>query len=223
MEASLAVTLEQVKQRRDVQAYIGAADRNMALIGYTEHGFRHAQLTADRALKILLELGRGELAELAAIAGYLHDIGNMASRAFHGQVSVMVAHHVLTELGMPPEELAQVIAAVGNHEEEYGDPFGPVAAAVVIADKSDVSRSRVRTARPEEFDEHDRVNYATIESELLIDPEKRVITLHLKIDPELGSIMEYFELFLSRMVMSRRAAEALGARFSLQINGTRLL
>ena len=218
------ITLDDVKNRKDIKAYIGRADRNMDAIGYTEHGFRHADVAAERARHIIESLGRDPReAELAAIAGYLHDIGNVAGREEHGQTAVMIAYSVLKEMGMPPEELADVMAAVGNHEEQYGDPFGPVAAAVIIADKSDVARSRVRDIHPSRYDEHDRVNYATISSAVTVNKQRTIISLHLDIDTEIASIMEYFELFLDRMVMSRRAAKVLGCEFELMINGTKLL
>jgi len=218
------VTLEDVKARDDIKTYLGRADKNMEAIGYTEHGFRHAGIAADRARHIMTALGRSEReAELAAIAGYLHDIGNVAARQDHGQIAVMIAHDVLRGMGMPPEELAEIMSGVGNHEEQYGDPFGPVAAAVIIADKSDVARSRVRGMDTIRYDEHDRVNYATISSSLTVNRERTLISLRLEIDTHIAPIMEYFELFLSRMVLSRRAAHVLGCDFELVINGTKLL
>ena len=218
------ITLEDVKAREDIQTYLGRADRNMEAIGYTEHGFRHADLVARRARSIMEELGRDPReAELAAIAGYLHDIGNVAAREEHGQVAVMLAYSVLKEMGMPPAELADLMAGVGNHEEAYGDPFGPVAAAVIIADKSDVARSRVRDMHPSRYDEHDRVNYATMSSSLTVNRERTMISLRLEIDTQIAPIMEYFELFLTRMVMTRRAAQVLACEFELVINETKLL
>jgi metal-dependent HD superfamily phosphatase/phosphodiesterase len=218
------VTLDDVKSREDIQVYVSRADRNMDTIGYTEHGFRHADVVAKRASHIISALDRDSReAELAAIAGYLHDIGNVASRAEHGQVAVMLAYSILKEMGMPPPELAEVMSAVGNHEEQYGDPFGPVAAAVIIADKSDVARSRVRDIHPSRYDEHDRVNYATISSAITINRERTAVSLDLEIDTEIAPIMEYFELFLDRMVMSRRAAKVFDCEFELVINGTKLL
>ena len=218
------VTLEQIRQREDIQVYISRADRNMEAIGYTEHGFRHADIVAERARHIISSLGRdAREAELAAIGGYLHDMGNVATRAEHGQVAVMLAYSILGEMGMPPAELAEIMSAVGNHEEQYGDPFGPVAGAVIIADKSDVARSRVRDIHPSRYDEHDRVNYATMSSSVTVNHDRTIISLHLEIDTEIAPIMEYFELFLDRMVMARRAAKMLGAHFELVINGTKLL
>ena len=219
-----AIALDDVKKREDVKTYIARADRNMDAIGYTEHGFRHADVVGERARHILQALGRdAREAELAAIACYMHDIGNVAGREEHGQIAVMLAYSILKEMGMPPKELADVMAAVGNHEEQYGDPFGPVAAAVIVADKSDVARSRVRDIHPSRYDEHDRVNYATISSAVTVNHQRTIISLHLDIDTEIASIMEYFELFLDRMVMSRRAAQVLGCEFELMINGTKLL
>lgn len=218
------ITLDKVKAREDVHTFIARADKNMDAIGYTEHGFRHADIVAERARHIMDALGRDPReAELAAIAGYLHDIGNVAAREEHGQVAVMIAYCVLKEMGMPSTELADIMAGVGNHEEQYGDPFGPVTAAVIIADKSDVARSRVRDIHPSRYDEHDRVNYATKSSALTINNERTRVSLHLDIDTEISPIMEYFELFLDRMVMSRRAARVLGCEFELVINGTKLL
>ncbi len=218
------ITLDDVKNREDVKIYVSRADRNMDTIGYTEHGFRHADVVAERARHIISALGRDPReAELAALAGYLHDIGNVSHRSAHGQVAVMLAYSILKEMGMPPAELADIMSAVGNHEEQYGDPFGPVAAAVIIADKSDVARSRVRDIHPSRYDEHDRVNYATMSSAITINHQRTIISLHLEIDTEIASIMEYFELFLDRMVISRRAAKLLGCEFELMINGTKLL
>jgi len=221
---SKPVCLEEVKIRPDIQAYLRKADENMELIGYTEHGFRHAELVAARARQLLIQLEHdGRLGELAAVAGYLHDIGNCVNRYIHAQAGAMIAYRVLTEMAMLPEEIAEVLAGVGNHEEEYGEPFGAVAAAVIIADKSDVHRSRVRQIQPARFDEHDRINYSAINSSLTADRRQSTIALALDIDTSIGSIMEYFELFLSRMILSRKAAETLGCNFSLTINGTKLL
>ncbi len=221
---ALPITFEDVKNREDVKIYLARGDENMDTIGYTEHGFRHAEVVAERARHIVSALQRdAREAELAAIAGYLHDIGNVASRQDHGQIAVMLSYSILRDMGMPEKELAELMAAVGNHEEQYGDPFGPVAAAVIIADKSDVARSRVRDLHPSRYDEHDRVNYATISSAVTVNHQRTIVSLHLEIDTEIASIMEYFELFLDRMVMSRRAAKVLGCEFELMINGTKLL
>jgi hypothetical protein len=218
------ITLDDLKAREDIRIYIARADQNMDAIGYTEHGFRHANLVADRARNIMESLARDPReTELAAIAGYLHDIGNVATRQDHEQVALLLAYAVLKEMGMAPAELADIMAGVGNHEEPYGEPFGPVAAAVIIADKSDVARSRVRDIHPSRYDEHDRVNYATISSSLSVNRDRTLISLDLETDTQIASIMEYFELFLARMVMARRAARVLGCEFELVINRTKLL
>jgi len=218
------ITVKDVKNLHEVQVYLERADRNMEIIGYTEHGFRHAEIVSARAEQLLRQLGHDDrTCELAAIAGYIHDLGNCANRLNHSLASVMMAMHILDKLGMPPEDLAEIVAGVGNHEEENSEPFGPVAAAVTIADKSDMDRSRVRNLNRATFDAHDRINWATVSSDLQADLVKRVITLSLKIDTAIGSIMEYFELFLTRMVVSRQAARQLGCEFSLVINDTRLL
>jgi metal-dependent HD superfamily phosphatase/phosphodiesterase len=219
-----SITLDDVKAREDVKVYLTRGDQNMDTIGYTEHGFRHAEVVAERAQHMISALGGEEReAEVAAVAGYLHDIGNVASREDHGQIAVMLAYSMLKEMGMPAGELVEIMSALGNHEEQYGDPFGRVAAAVIIADKSDVARSRVRDIHPSRYDEHDRVNYATMSSAITVNHQRTVISLDLEIDTEIASIMEYFELFLDRMVMSRRAAKVLGCEFELVINGTKLL
>jgi len=218
------ITLADVKGTPEVQVYLARADRNMEIIGYTEHGFRHAETVSERAACLMEQLGFGErLRELAAIAAYLHDIGNVANRLNHAATSVLLTHAILERMGMPAEDLAEVLSGVGNHEEEHTEPFGEVAAAVIIADKSDVNRTRVRNPDPASFDAHDRINWAARSSEVLVDAQKRLITLRLQIDTSIASIMEYFELFLARMVVSRRAAELLGCKFSLVINGTTLL
>jgi len=192
-------------------------------LGYTEHGFRHANLTARIAFNLLTRLDAGEhSANLACVAGYLHDVGNMVSRVNHGQIGALLVYDVLKDR-MPTADLAKVMAAVGNHEEEFGEAVGPVSAAVILADKSDVHRSRVRKPATIGFDIHDRVNYAAEQSFLRVDSGARTITLELTIDTEISQVMEYFEIFLGRMVMCRRAAEMLDCTFKLTINGTALL
>ncbi|MCS7172233.1 MAG: HD domain-containing protein [Armatimonadetes bacterium] len=218
------VTLEAVKADPEVEAYVGKANEALGVLGYTEHGFRHANLTARIAYNILKRLGHPERdAELAAIAGYLHDIGNLVSRQNHEQVGAMLADRILARLGMGPEERAVVMSAIGNHEESHGQPVSNVGAAVILADKSDVHRTRVRNPDPTTFDIHDRVNYAVEHSFLRVDEKNREITLELVINTEAAPVMEYFEIFLSRMILCRRAAEFLGCQFKLQINGVKLL
>ena len=173
---------------------------------------------------MLLQLGYpSRMAELAAIAGYLHDIGNGISRLDHGIGAALLSRHILERLGMGPNEYAEVMCAIGNHEEEYGQALSPLAAAVILGDKSDVHRSRVRVIDPETEDIHDRVNMATTRSSVAVDADAHTITLELDIDTDIIQVMQYFEIFLDRMVMCRRAAEFLGCRFGIVINGTRLL
>ncbi len=218
------VTLEQVKKDPEVQAYLSGGDEVLAAMGYTEHGQRHAALVANIARNILERLGHpGREAELAAIAGYLHDIGNVISRQNHEQIGGLVALRVLDRLGMPPSETAMVVAAIGNHGEDVGVPVNNLAAALLLADKSDVHRSRVRNPEMASFDIHDRVNYAAEHSFLRVDDRRKAITLEIKIDTKISPVMDYFEIFLTRMVLCRRAASFLGCDFELVINGVRLL
>jgi metal-dependent HD superfamily phosphatase/phosphodiesterase len=218
------VTLDKVRKDPETQAFVRKADENLEKLGYTEHSTRHAGLVAHIAENILLRLGHPKRdAELAAIAGFLHDIGNVVTRLDHGIASALIAREILVQLGMPVEEYTEVMAAVGNHEEEYGEPVSAVAAALILGDKSDVHKSRVRNLDPTTFDIHDRVNFASQKSFVAVNAESRTITLLLEIDTTVSQVMEYFEIFLSRMVMCRRAASFLGCDFNLVINGTRLL
>ena len=217
------VTIQQVKKNKDVVTYLKKANQFLGAIGYTEHGERHASIVSKQAKNILLKLGRDErTAELAAIAGYLHDIGNVVERTHHYLLSSILALHILEKMGMPAKEIADVISAIGNHHEETGEPVSDISAALIIADKADVHYSRVRNPSGIISDIHDRVNYAARESKLLIDKKSGSITLQILIDPKISSVMEYFEIFLSRMVMSRKAAEFLGVDFKIIINGVML-
>jgi len=220
-EASL--TLDDIQQDEVVSAYITQADRVMDGLGFTEHGFRHANLSAKIAFNVMTRLGFDEReCALAAVGGYLHDIGNAISRWGHGQTGAVLVHQLLEDR-LGPTELAVVMAAVGNHEEDDGMGAGPVAAAVILADKSDVHRSRVRKTAQIDFDIHDRVNYAAEQSFLRVDSAARTVTLELRIDTSISHVMEYFEIFLGRMMMCRRAAEQLDCTFHLDINGASLL
>jgi metal-dependent HD superfamily phosphatase/phosphodiesterase len=222
--AGRLLTLEDVKRDREVDAYVMKADEYTRAIGYTEHGIRHASLVASIAGNILRRLDREERSvHLAAIAGYLHDIGNVVGRVNHEHTGAVLAGRVLARLGMEPIEMAIVMGAIGNHEEETGEPVSEVGAALIIADKVDVHRTRVRNPDQGTFDIHDRVNHAVEHSFLRVDEGARTITLELTIDTRLSQVMEYFEIFLPRMVMCRRAAKFLGREFKLQINGTKLL
>jgi len=218
------VTLDDVRRDHEVQVFIRKANENLGVLGYTEHGPRHCGIVAGIAQDVLLRLGYPpRTAELAAIAGYLHDVGNGINRLDHGIAAALLSQHVLERLGMSADEYSEVMCAIGNHEEEYGEAVSALAAAVILGDKSDVHRSRVREIDPDTDDIHDRVNMATTRSFLAIDGEKRTITLEFDIDTEIIQVMQYFEIFLDRMVMCRRAAEFLGCRFGIVINGTRLL
>lgn len=218
------ITLENISTNQLVQELIESANDYLGAIGYTEHGFRHVSLVARVAKNILDHLGHPQpLPELAGIAGYLHDIGNVVNRIDHGRSGALLAFRILQEMGLPPQELAYVISAIGNHEEEIGEPVNVVAAAMILADKSDVHRSRVRNPDMVALDIHDRVNYAAEMSFLRIDTAEKRIVLELTIDLNVSQVMEYFEAFLSRMIMCRRAARFLGCSFELVINEHKLI
>lgn len=218
------VTLDVVQQDAELLAYMHMGDEYLRAIGYTEHGLRHANLTAHIAGNILRRLDFPErTAELASIAGFMHDIGNCVSRSAHWVSSAMIARAALTRLGMDFAEVATVMNAVGNHEEDASDPSTAVAAACVIADKADVHHTRVRNPDATAFDIHDRVNHAAKRSFLRVDSRMRVLTLEVDIDTSEIQIIDYFEIFLARMQLCRRAAQIIDSEFSLVINGTRLV
>lgn len=218
------VTLDVVRRDREIRGLVDQANRAMALAGYTEHGRRHAGITGNRARDLLLDLGYDpRVAELAAIGAYLHDVGNSINRHSHPTAGATMVYPVLLRLGMRQEEALEVCGAIGTHEDDVDDPVSPVTAAVMIADKSDVHRSRVHNPNRNTFDIHDRVNFATTASHLRTDTETRLVTLDLQIDSSFASVVEYFEIFLGRMVTCRRAAQLLDATFALTINGQRLL
>lgn len=220
----MVVDLNVVKKDPEVIAFIRQADRYLEVLGYTEHGERHARLIAKNARMILFELGYNErLCELAAIAGYLHDIGNVVTRERHEQSSALIARDVLSRLKMPPEEIAEIVSAIGNHHEENGSPISEISAALILADKADVHQSRVRNPEFIKFDIHDRVNFAVKKSVLIVNRRDRKITFNLNIDTSIAPVMDYFEIFLSRMIISRRAADFLGCRFELIINNARII
>ncbi len=216
--------MEQLRKDDEVIAYLKQGDRQLGNLGLTEHGIRHAGLVSDIASNIMLRLGYDdEVAELAAIAGFLHDIGNVFHRHDHAHVGAVLSHRLLRERHLSPACTAIVVGAIGNHEERDGQIVSEVSAALVLADKSDVHRSRVRLEDPAQFDIHDRVNYAAERSFLDVDREDENVTLRLEIDTELSPLMDYFEIFMTRMMMCRRAATFLGQRFSLEMNGMRML
>lgn len=216
------VTFEDVKNNSDIRAYISKADESLIALGYTEHSFAHVTKVAEAAAEILHTLGHSDHEiELVKIAGYLHDIGNIVNRIDHAQSGAVMAFRLLDRMNMPPEDIATVVTAIGNHDESTAFPVNSVAAALIIADKTDVRRSRVRNRSVAQFDIHDRVNYSVTASEVKI--AKDSICLELTIEQEYCSVLEYFEIFLTRMLLCRRAAEALGVEFSLVINGQRMM
>ncbi len=216
--------LARVREDKTVAAFIDAADEFLEAQGYTEHGRRHAGLVGHIAFNVLTHLGHDKRsAELAAVAGYLHDVGNVVTRTNHGISSAFVAFHLLRELDVPPADIAYVMSAVGNHEEHYGESVSAIGAAVILADKSDVHRSRVRKNASIEMDIHDRVNYAVETSFLRVDPTAHTITLELAIDTQISQVLEYFEIFLERMVMCRRAARTLRCDFKITVNNVPVL
>lgn len=213
------VTLETVRHDPKVKTFIEAANSQMNALGYTEHGFRHASIVAETAHSVIASMGQnGRQAELAAISGYMHDIGNAVNRLGHPDTSAVLAFTLLNELHMPADEIASVIAAIGNHEEELGAPVSAISASLIIADKSDVHHSRVQNQNPLTFDIHDRVNFSVQRSSLRVDNDNKSINLELMTDERSASVIDYFEIFLTRMLMCRRAADFFGYKFKLIIN-----
>lgn len=218
------ITPEQVRNDPAIRAYIQKADESLLTLGYTEHSLAHVGKVAAEARRILLELGRSRRqADLAEIAGYLHDIGNIVNRAEHAQSGAVMAFRLLDNLGMDPAESAEIICAIGNHDEGTAEPVSDITAALILADKTDVRRTRVRNKQRDTFDIHDRVNWSVQRSELELHQDEGIITLTLAIDTEVCSVMEYFEIFIARMKLCRRAAERLGLRFRIIINGQTIL
>ena len=218
------VTYASLRKNEAVNTYIDQADKSLRALGYTEHSFIHVTRVAETARKILQTLGYSEReCELAAIAAYLHDIGNLVNRTDHSQSGALMAFRILDKLGMPPAEIAAVATAIGNHDEGTGVPVSPMAATLILADKSDVRRDRVRNPDPASFDIHDRVNYSVRESRLRISEDKTQIELLLIIDTHAGSILDFFDIFMKRMQLCRKAAETLGMTLRLTINGQTIL
>lgn len=218
------MTYEQIRADHAVRVYIAQADETLKALGFTEHSFAHVTLVAQRAAYILEALGyEARTVELAKIAGYLHDIGNVVNRTDHSQSGAVMAFRILDRMEFPPEEIAAVISAIGNHDEGTGIPVNPIAAALIIADKSDVRRSRVRNAADVKVDIHDRVNYSATRSDVLVNVEEKNLTLALDVDTAVSPVMEYLEIFMKRMLLCRRAAETLGLTFHLEINGQQLV
>jgi metal-dependent HD superfamily phosphatase/phosphodiesterase len=213
------MTYEQIRQDEAIKTYIRQADASLAALGFTEHSFAHVGRVAEMAGYILETMGYPErTVELAKIAGYLHDIGNLVNRVEHSQSGAVMAFRLLDKMGFPAEEICTVVSAIGNHDEGTGVPVNPVAAALILADKSDVRRSRVRVTDMKDFDIHDRVNYSVTKSELKINEKKTNVKLKLSVDTHFSPVMNYFEIFMNRMIMCRHAAEALELDFKLIIN-----
>ncbi len=219
------ITLKDIVKNEKIIRYIKEVDRYLEKIGYTEHGTRHALYVARTAGKILKELSYPKRRwELAEIAGFMHDIGNVIHRDHHAQFGALITHQILLDMGMPLEEVIEITQAIGNHHEEDGIPVKDITAALIIADKSDVHRSRVRTKhRNLKKDIHDRVNYSATKSRVIILPDKKIIKFDIKINTKISPVMEYFEIFMTRMLVASRAAKILGQKFELFINGTKML
>ena len=218
------VTYDQIKNDEAVKAYITAADESLRALGYTEHSFSHVQRVAFTAAYVLEHLGYDKhTVELAKIAGVLHDIGNLVNRTEHSQSGAVMAFRILDNKGMPPQDIATVVTAIGNHDEGTGVPVNAVAAALIIADKSDVRRSRVRNKDASTFDIHDRVNYSVTSSALTVNADEKFLILELEIDTDISPVMDYFEIFLGRMMMCRRASDMLGLEFRMTINSQRII
>ncbi len=218
------ITFEDIQHNKNVKVYITEADNSLNALGYTEHSFAHVTKVALTAGEILENLGFDRHhVELAKIAGYLHDIGNLINRNNHALSGAQMAFRMLDHMDMDAKDVALIVSAIGNHDEGTGYPVNSIAAALILADKSDVRRTRVRNTDIPSFDIHDRVNYSVEESILKINDEKTAITLYLQIDTTVSSIMDYFEIFLERMLLCRKAAEALNLKFSLVINGQTIM
>ena len=216
------IKFEDVKSNEDIKAYISKADESLTALGFTEHSFPHVLKVSSVAKEILETLGYSEHeVELAQIAGYLHDIGNVINRIDHAQSGAMMAFRLLDRMNMRASDIATIVTAIGNHDESTAFPVNPVAAALIIADKTDVRRSRVRNRSTIQFDIHDRVNYSVTKSEVLVTEKN--ICLDLEIDTDVCDLMEYFEIFLTRMMLCKKAAEVLSVSFSLVINGQKMM
>ena len=218
------LTLEDIIRNPEIRVFIQKGDDVMGSIKYTEHGFAHGTLVSEKASDILRALGYdSRTVELARIAGFMHDIGNTVNRHDHAQSSALLTFAMLDKLGLPAHELCEIVCAIGHHDEGTGGPVSPISAALILADKSDVRRSRVRSHTTIAGDIHDRVNYAVQSAALTVEPASSKITLAIRIDTEISAVMDYFEIFLSRMLLCRRSADYLGLTFELNINEVKLL
>ena len=218
------MTYEQIKHHPEVQALLKRGNHNLGVLGFTDHSEAHTALVAERAAYILRRMGYSEHEEeLARIAGFMHDIGNAVNRTHHAEWGAMLANDILKGTDMPMEDRITVIAAIGHHDESTGGAMDPISAALILADKTDVRRNRVRTSEREKFDIHDRVNYAVTGSSLKVEEAEKRISLNLQIDEDICTMYEYFDIFLNRMLMCRAAAEMLGCTFRLTVNGGKVL
>lgn len=219
-----AITFEDIKNSEEIKICIRQADASLLALGFTEHSFAHVMRCADLASRWLLQLGySAHEADLARIAGYMHDIGNLVNRIDHAQSGAILAYNILSRMGMPPQDVASVVTAIGNHDEGTACAVNSIAAALILADKTDVRRSRVRNNETISFDIHDRVNYAVEKATTSLNPEDKTMALSLEIDPKICAVMDYFEIFMDRMLLCRRAAEFFGLHFKLFINGSSLM
>lgn len=218
------ITYNEIKQNETIKTYIIEADKTLLAMGYTEHSFAHVCKVAEDAAYILSKLNRPEREiELVKIAGYLHDIGNVVNRTDHPHSGALMCFKLLSDMGMEAKEIAQIISAIGNHDEGTGIPVSNIAAALIIADKCDVRRSRVRNTNFTEFDIHDRVNYSVTSSNIVVDEDDKTCTLSLEIDSTISPVMDYFEIFLHRMKMCKNAAKKLGLDFKFKINNQSII
>ena len=218
------MTYQEIKNNQEVRALLEKGNQNLGVLGFTDHSEAHCALVAERAAYILRKLGYSEREEeLARIAGFMHDIGNAVGRTHHAELGALLANDILKQTDMPLADRIDVIAAIGHHDESTGGARDPISAALVLADKTDVRRNRVRTQDPTKFDIHDRVNYAVTGSTLKVSDEKDAISLNLQVDDSICTMYEYFDIFLNRMLMCRAAAEMLGCKFRLTVNGGKVL
>ena len=218
------ITLEDVKNNPEIKALIESSQKQLNALGYTEHSVRHITIVSNRAGEVLRTLGYPEeRIELAKIAGYMHDIGNCVNRVDHAHTGAILAYEILKDLGMDAEKRTEIMMAIGNHDEQTGTAVSDISAALILADKSDVHRDRVVNQNLSTFDKHDKVNYAVTNADFKLDKEERKVTLDLTIDTKISPVLDYFEIFMERTMMSKYAAKYLGIWFELVINGTKLL
>lgn len=218
------MTYEEIKKNKEVKQFLKKGNQNLGILGYTDHSEAHCILVAERAAKILKTYGYSKHdIELAKIAGFMHDIGNAVNRSRHGEYGAILANEILLKTDMSLEDRVEIVSCIGNHDESTGGPVDVISAALIIADKTDVRRNRVREKEKSAFDIHDRVNYAVTEQRLKISKEKSCISLNLQIDENICTMYEYFDIFLGRMMMCRKSGEILGAKFKLTVNGSKVL